>query len=92
MGLKIVGFVHILKHVCLDAQKRNRCSVCVSVCVCVREREREREREEANPCVRLCVVPVMFVSKAHTRTRDENTLFMCVFACVYMCVFVCVCV
>lgn len=34
VGLKIVGFVHILKHVCLDAQKRNRCSVfvCASLC------------------------------------------------------------
>lgn len=75
VGLKIVGFVHILKHVCLDAQKRNRCSAFLCVCVCV--------WEEASSCVHLCVAPCDVCSEAPTRTWDENTLFMCVFVCVY---------
>lgn len=67
--LKIVGFVHILKHVCLDARKRNRCSVFMCVW----------EGESGRAPVCLCVFLLMFVRK-RARTWDENPSFMC--ACV----------
>lgn len=68
MGLKIVGFVHILKHVCLDASKRNRCSV---VCVC----------EGENSCVHLCVFATVWdESFGHIYIYHNkcNLVFMCV--------------
>lgn len=74
VGLKIVGFVHILKHVCLDAQKRNRCSAFLCVCVC--------ERKRVHVCI-FVSPPVMFVRR-HQRAHGMRTRCSCVCLCVCM--------
>lgn len=74
VGLKIVGFVHILKHVCLDAQKRNRCSAFLCVCVC--------ERKRVHVCI-FVSPPVMFVRR-HQRAHGMRTHCSCVCLCVCM--------
>lgn len=76
VGLKIVGFVHILKHVCLDAQKRNRCSAFLCVCVCVRGSE--------FMCASLCRPLWCLFGGTNAHMGWEHAVHVCVCVCVWL--------